>query len=101
MTYPVILGIMYGVFRVGRDERWGVFEWLRLGTLATLTGLIVSVQVKLIMLGLVTDPVTLGASLLSLIGMGALVGLYLWEKWLPRAPQPSMSYSGADAPDGQ
>jgi hypothetical protein len=84
LAYPVVLAAMYGVFRVGRQERWGSFEWLRLGTLAILLGLLVAVQVKLVMLGVVREPFTVAAGAVSVVGMGFLVGLYLWEMWATR-----------------
>lgn len=87
LAYPVLVGAIYGVFRVGRDERWGVFEWLRLGALALLMGLVVAVQVKLAMLGLVRDPLTIAAALLSIGGVGTLMGLYIWQQWQERVGQ--------------
>lgn len=85
LAYPVLLAAMYGVFRVGRDERWGVYEWLRLGALACLMGLVVAVQVKFAMLGYVRDPLSIAASLLSIAGVAMLLGLYIWQSWQSRA----------------
>lgn len=85
LAYPVLLGAMYGVFRVGRDERWGIFEWLRLSTLALLMGLVIAIQVKLAMLGFVSDPLTIAAALLSIAGVATLLGLYIWQQWQERA----------------
>ena len=84
LAYPVILAAMYGVCRLGRQERWGAFEWLRLGTLGLMMGLLVAVQVKLVMLGVVRDPWTMMSAVVSVAGMGCLVGLYLWEVWEAR-----------------
>ena len=88
LAYPVLLGAMYGVFRVGRDERWGVYEWLRLGALALLMGVVVAVQVHLAMAGYVRDPMTVASSLLSIAGVATLMGLYLWTQWQQRNPAP-------------
>lgn len=87
LAYPVLIGAIYGVFRVGRDEQWGVFEWLRLAALAVLMGLVIAIQVKLAMLGLVSDPLTIAASLLSIGGVAALLGLYIWLQWQQRAKE--------------
>ena len=84
LAYPVVLATMYGVYRVGRQERWGPFEWLRLGTLGILLGLVIAVQVKLVMLGVVREPFTLAAAIVSVFGMGLLVGLYIWDMWAKR-----------------
>ena len=84
LAYPVLLAAMYGVYRVGREERWGIFEWMRLATLALLMGLVVAIQVKLAMLGFVRDPLTIAASLLSIAGMATLIGLYIWGQWQAR-----------------
>ena len=85
LAYPVILAAMYGVFRVGRGERWGLFEWMRLGALAALSGFVVSIQVKLAMIGAMTSPLAAASALLSLGGMGSLLGLYIWENWQMRS----------------
>lgn len=84
-AYPVLLAAMVGLFRVGRSAPWGSFEWLRLGAIAVLLGLLVAVQVKLVMLGVARGPVTLLAGVLSLLGVAGLVALYLWERWGTRA----------------
>lgn len=81
LAYPVILATMYGVYRIGRQQTWGGFEYMRLGTLAILLGLLIAVQVKLVMLGLVRGPFTLASALVSVFGMGLLVGLYIWDTW--------------------
>ena len=81
LAYPVLLAAMYGVVRVGREVRWGIFEWIRLGALAVLMGLVVAVQVKFAMLGFIRDPLTIAAALLSIAGVAALVALYLWQRW--------------------
>ena len=95
LAYPILLGAMYGVFRVGRDERWGIFEWLRLATLALLMGLVVAIQVKLAMLGFVRDPLTIAASLLSIAGVATLLGLYIWQQWQERAAETYVEPAGA------
>lgn len=87
LAYPVVLATMVGVSRLGRDERWGRFEWLRFATLAMLFGLIVSVQVTMVMLGVVTSAIALTAALVSVAGAAFLLGLYLWDRWLQRAPR--------------
>lgn len=84
MMYPVVLAAMIGVFRIGRSERWGSLEWMRLGALSLLFGLVVAVQVKLAFLGLLWAPLPLVSALVSLVGVGLLVGLYLWERWQER-----------------
>ena len=86
MAYPIVLGTMYAVVRLGRDERWGSFEWLRFGTLAVLFGLVVAVQVKFVMLGIVSDAVTIAAAVVSVAGAAFLLGLYLWDRWLHQGP---------------
>lgn len=85
LAYPVVMAAMYGVAKVGRRQHWEALEWLRMGALATLMGMIIAVQVKLVMLGLAREPVPLLSSVTSLLGMGAMVGLYMWERWQTQA----------------
>lgn len=87
MAYPVVLATMYGVARLGRDERWGSLEWLRFGALALLFGLIVSVQVTLVMIGLVASWFAIVAAAISVAGSAFLLGLYLWDRWLHTGPR--------------
>lgn len=80
LAYPVLLAAMIGVLRVGRGEKSRVFEWVRLLTLATLVGMIVAIQVKLIVAGLVDSPFTLAAGSVSIAGVVLLVGLHVFER---------------------
>lgn len=81
LAYPVVLAAMYGVFCVGRGERWGAFEWMRLAALAGLAGFIVAIQVKLAMIGAMASPLAKASAAMSLGGVACLLGLYLWERW--------------------
>lgn len=87
-AYPVLIAVMIAVVYVGRGERWGAFEWMRLGALGILMGLVVAVQVSFAMLGFVQSPLTIAAGLVSLAGAATVVGAYLWHTWLARAPAP-------------
>lgn len=80
-AYPVLMLAMIAVARVGRREVWGTFEWMRLGALSALLGAATAIQVKLVMLGLLHTPVAFAMGFLSLVGVGALCGLYLWRCW--------------------
>lgn len=81
LAYPVVLMSMYGVARVGRAQRWEALEWLRMGALATLFGMVIAVQVKLVALGLAARPIAMLSLVLSFAGMTVLLGLYLHERW--------------------
>lgn len=83
LAYPVIMAAMIAVARIGRKEAWGELEWLRLGALAGLLGAATAVQVKLAMLGAMHSPVGFVAGFVSLAGMCAWCGLYLWQHWRP------------------
>lgn len=81
LAYPFILGTMIALGRLGRDEAWGVFEWLRLGALAMLLGAAVAVQVRFLSLGMLDSTAALAAALVSLVGMCLWCGLYLQQHW--------------------
>lgn len=85
LAYVVVTGAMVALTKVGRKERWEALEWLRMGALSTLMGMIIAVQVKFVMLGFAREPVPLIAALTSLTGMACLVGLYVWERWQVQA----------------
>jgi hypothetical protein len=89
LAYPVVLAAMYGVARIGRHEMWESIEWLRLGALAILFGLVVAVQVKMVMLGVAAQPVPLFAGAVSLVGTAFIIGLYIWERWQRAATKAS------------
>lgn len=80
LAFPLLLGAIYGVFRVGRHERSRVFEWARLVALAAMLGFLVTIEVRLIELGAIRSPVTLAAASVCVAGVFCLAGLHLYER---------------------
>lgn len=80
LAYPVLLAATVGVLHVGRGETSRVFEGIRLLTLATLVGLIVAIQVRMVVTGLVAAPFTLAMGGASIAGVVFLVGLHVFER---------------------
>ncbi|HVM45015.1 MAG TPA: hypothetical protein VM582_03680 [Candidatus Thermoplasmatota archaeon] len=88
LAYPVLLAVMYVLVRMGRNERWGAYEWLRLGALAALMGLIIAVQVAFALAGYVRRPINVASAVVSVGGAATLMGIYLWGRWQERRPPP-------------
>lgn len=81
-AYPLLLGAIYGVFRVGRARvmaRAGAFEWARLAALAILLGLVAAIQVRLAATGQLLSPYSLAAGVLSIAAVVGLLGLHVLD----------------------
>lgn len=84
LAYPLLLMAIYGIYRVGkgRGARANVrFEWMRLGALATMLGLVMALQVRFVAAGYVTSPFGILGATLSIAGVFGLVGVNLLEIW--------------------
>ena len=96
LAYPLLLGAVYGVYRVGRREglaRRHILEWLRLAALCVFLVVITILQVRFAAVGIMSTSwaVFVGvASLASAMGMVGLQGFEMIEAW-DRAKQQSAS----------
>ncbi|GEM_PF-3775702 len=100
LAYPLLLGAVYGVFRVGRREglaRRSRLEWLRLATLSVFLVVITILQVRFAAAGVMSTSwaVFVGvASLASALGLVGLHGFEMIEAW-DRAKRPHGEASAA------
>jgi len=81
-AYPVLLAAIYGAYRVGRRKPLlgdDAFELARTCALAILLGVLVSVQVDLVLAGVVRSSTGVAAGILGIAGALALVGLQMYE----------------------
>lgn len=81
-AYPALLAAFYGAYRVGkrRETIMGAgFEWVRVCVLAIMLGLLVGVQSRLILSGIVQTTLGLSAGILSIAAAVALLGLHIIE----------------------
>src|SRR5581483_11132125 len=87
LAYPLLLGAVYGVYRVGRREgmaRRHVLEWLRLCALSVFLVVITILQIRFAVAGIMSTSwaVFVGvASLASAMGMVGLQGFEMIEAW--------------------
>lgn len=88
LAYPAVMMSMYAVAHIGRKQRWEALEWVRMGALATLFGMVIAVQVKRVSLGVITHPIGLLSVVVGLGGMTVLLALYIkerpWSRPLPK-----------------
>lgn len=83
VAYPLLLAMIYGVYRVGRgsaglrtSER---FEWLRLATLAAMLGLVIALQTRFVAAGYIQTPFGMMGAVSSIAGVFGLVGINLLD----------------------
>ena len=102
LAYPLLLGAVYGVFRVGRREgiaRRSRMEWLRLGVLSVFLVVITLLQIRFAVAGIMSTSwaVFVGvASLAAALGMVGIQGFEMIEAWEKRpAPAPPVAPSDA------
>lgn len=87
LAYPLLLGAVYGVYRVGRRQgmaRRSGMEWLRLATLSVFLVVITILQVRFAAAGMMSTSwaVFVGvASLASALGMVGIQGFEMIEAW--------------------
>jgi hypothetical protein len=98
LAYPLLLGAVYGVFRIGRRQgiaRRSRMEWLRLGVLSVFLVVITILQIRFAMAGVMSTSwaVFVGvASLASALGMVGIQGFEMIEAWdAPREAAPASS----------
>lgn len=104
-AYPVLLAAIYGAYRVGRRRPLlgdDAFELARTCALAILLGVLVSVQVDLVLAGVVRSTTGVAAGMLGIAGALALVGLqmYEWFDGLQARRQAAKRPSGGAPTDG-
>lgn len=87
LTYPLLLAAVYGAFRVGRREgmlRRSWIEWLRLAVLSIFLVVVVLLQIRFAVLGLLSTSwsVFVGvSSLAAMLGMVGVQGFEMIEAW--------------------
>jgi hypothetical protein len=82
VAYPALLAAFYGAYRVGkrRDVTMGAtFEVIRAAVLAMMLGVLIAVQARLILGGVVQSMTGLIAGMLGIGGTFALLGLHIFE----------------------
>jgi uncharacterized membrane protein len=95
LAYPLLLGAVYGVFRVGRREgiaRRSRMEWLRLGILSVFLVVITLLQIRFAVAGIMSSSwaVFVGvASLAAALGMVGIQGFEMIEAWEKKRPEPA------------
>ena len=91
LAYPLLLAAVYGLYRVGRAKgrpRTGLFEHVRLVTLAGSLGLVAALQVRFAATGRLETPLALLAGVLSIAAVFGLLGIHaleVSEAWRRRA----------------
>lgn len=82
LAYPVLLVTFYGAYRIGKRRdvttRAG-FEWVRACVLAIMLGVLVGIQARLILAGVVQSTVGLYSGILTIAAAVALLGLHIVE----------------------
>lgn len=81
-AYPALLTAIWAVYRTGRggatlNVSW--FEWVRLATLSIFFGLILALQARFALVGLVASPITVAGAALAVAAVFGMLGIQLVE----------------------